>query len=488
NFQEVLSQFIPPSLVHLYLYNPTSNQYTATQDGTGQPTSDLYFSPDCSLVKFLAQLKRPFSFGDKKSLPDELQDEYSRMALLGADLFIPLPGQKELVGWLALNLCRSPRRFRSNDIAALESLCNQAAIAIERSLVISNLERRVREMDVLTRIAQGVNITLDFDNILELIYAQTNLVIPSIDFRITLQSSITHRNYHAFYLEKDDRLAHNENIDIPSRNGLEEIIIRNQRALVTPDYERECRKWGVMPNMPDVYAWIGVPLNAGSETIGAICLGNRDPSIVYSDRQRDLLQAIADQAAGAIVKTRLLSESERRARQLAKLNEVGRGLASTLDIKPLLTQIMSSAVELLNCEAGSLIMVDENTQELVFQVTVGPISGDLTGTRLPAGTGLVGKAAKTGEPVIANHMADAQSWIDEADQQTGYLTRDFLAVPMKVKETTIGVIQVINKLDGAAFTQDDQEILSTFTSQAAVAVENARLYTHTASPMIVATA
>jgi GAF domain-containing protein len=256
-------------------------------------------------------------------------------------------------------------------------------------------------------------------------------------------------------------------------------VIQNQRALLTSDYELECRKQSVIPNAPGVYAWMGVPLNAGSETVGAISLGCRDPSIIYTEHQHDLLQAIADQAAGAIVKAQLLAESERRARQLAKLNEVGRSLISTLDINPLLTQIMNSAVEILNCEAGSLVMIDENTRELVFEVTVGPIASDFASTRLPAGTGLVGKVAETGEPVIANLDTDSQIWMDEADQQTGFLTRNFLAVPMKVKEKTIGVIEVINKLDGGAFTEDDLGILSTFTSQAAISVENARLYTHT---------
>ena len=92
----------------------------------------------------------------------------------------------------------------------LEALCDQAALAVERAQVVANLERRVREMDVLTRVAQGINITLSFDDILELIYAQISFIIPCKDFHITLRKGHDGPLYHAFYLENDDRLASHE--------------------------------------------------------------------------------------------------------------------------------------------------------------------------------------------------------------------------------------------------------------------------------------
>jgi len=83
------------------------------------------------------------------------------------------------------------------------------------------------------------------------------------------------------------------------------------------------------------------------------------------------------------VKARTLDESEWRARQLAKLNEIGISLTSTLDLKVLLNQIMQSAVEILNCDAGSLFLVDPHTEELIFEVVLGPVADDLAGSRLP---------------------------------------------------------------------------------------------------------
>jgi signal transduction histidine kinase len=193
----------------------------------------------------------------------------------------------------------------------------------------------------------------------------------------------------------------------------------------------------------------------------------------------ELLQAVADQAAGAIVKARLLQETERRAQQLSSLNVITRQLTSTLELQPLLKSILESAVTILNTEAGSLFLVDEQTDELIFQVTVGPVAQNLAGQRLPPGTGFVGKAVTNRSPVIVNNVAATSTWNSTPDKQTGYSTRAILAVPMEVKGRIIGVIEIINKKDGNPFTGDDQNLLSAFAGQAAVAIDNARLYTLT---------
>ena len=81
--------------------------------------------------------------------------------------------------------------------------------------------------------------------------------------------------------------------------------------------------------------------------------------------------------------------------------------------------------------------------------------------------------------MIANDVRREKGWSQQTDQQTGFVTRDLLVVPMQLKERVIGAIEVINKTDGSPFTLEDQDLLTTFTSQAAMAIENARLYTQT---------
>lgn len=477
--RQYVSQGVFPAQLHIFVKDPLSDQYAATPDENGCLTSDIRFTPHNALVQLLSRRRDSIFLSDSALLPEVLQPDKARLALLDSQLFIPMPGQQQLIGWLALGTRHSGEPYTSRDLSFLESLCDQAALALERVQVVADLERRVHEMNVLTRVAQGTNFTVAFDDILELIYTQTNRVIPAQDFRITLHDSTTETLAHVFYLEGNERLSALENEPLPPGQGLEWEVIRSQRPLLTDDIERECHVRGFPPPASGTYAWLSVPMNAGGTAIGVISLGSHDPAITFTEEQCGLLHAIADQAAGAIVKARLLQETEHRARQLATLNEIGRSLTSTLELKPLLSRILKSATEILNCAAGSLFLVDSQTGELVFEVVIGPVAADLTGKRLPPGTGLVGEAVETGQPILANNAKRHKDWFQKTDQQTGFDTQDMLVVPMQLKDQVIGVIEVINKLDGAPFDRNDQELLTTFTSQATIAIENARLYTLT---------
>ena len=468
-----------PFQLHIFFHDALSNQYVAMTDQNNRPTTDLRFSVRSALVQALVDQRGSIFLGDQASLPAGLLTEKGRLALLGSQVFIPMLGQKHLLGWAGLGSRRSGEPYTSRDLNYLEALCDQAALAVERAQVVADLERRMREMNVLSRVAQGTNFTKSFDDMLELIFAQTVQVIPTRDFRVTLADKRTDTLSHVFFLEDDERISSREHHPLPDVLGLEAEIIRNQHALLTSDYDGECHTRQVVPDTQGIYGWMGVPLNAGAETFGVVSLGSRDPAVQYTQDQLNLLQAIADQAAAAIVKTRLLQETERRAYQLATLNEIGRGLTSTLELKPLLNQILKSAAEILNCAAGSLFLVDQQTGELVFEVVIGPVASDLAGKRLPPGTGLVGEAVSTGKAIIANNARTRKDWFSHTDEETGFTTQDLLVMPMQVKDRVVGVIEVINKQDGLPFTQSDQELLTTFSSQATIAIENARLYTLT---------
>ncbi len=476
--REQISVSLLPSQLHIFTYNLLIDQYVAMPDETGQPTSDIQFDANSALPRTMRRELMPI-FVDETHIPETILSERGRVALLGTQLFIPLPGRDRLIGWIALGERLSGESYAVHDIAFLESLGRQAAVALERAQVLTNMERRVMEMNALARVAQGINITLNFDDILELIYAQTSQIIQSNDARLTLYNQSGQYYYNAFYIENDERIPSNENIPLLPKTSLEQEVIASRRPILAHDFLTQCQVMGITPPVKGLYSWMGVPLNAGSDTIGAFSIASRDPSVAYTETQMGLLQAIADQAAGAIVKSRLLQETERRAQQLASLNVITRQLTSTMEIETLSRNILESAVDILNTEAGSLFLVDEQTDELVFKVTVGPVAKNLVGQRLPAGTGFVGQAVTTRQPVIINNVALSANWNPMPDKQTGFVTRSILAIPMEVKGRVIGVIEVINKKDGSPFTEDDQNLLAAFSGQASVAFENARLFTLT---------
>jgi signal transduction histidine kinase/putative methionine-R-sulfoxide reductase with GAF domain len=477
--RQYVEKSLQPGRLQFFLYDALTEQYCAAADRNGSAESDLRFSANSPVVRWMCEQKTAVFFSRLDRLPPALAEDEARVRLLDAQVLAPLPGQQRLTGWLVLGPRLSGEGYTARELNFVDSLCDQAALAVERAQVAAKMENRAREMTILARLAQGINVTLSFDDILELIFAQSEQIIPMVDFQLLLLESESLSLTPVFYVENNERLSARENKPLTEGISLEQETIRLRRPIIADDYARECQKRGFLPDRPDVYAWMCVPLNAGAETIGVVTAAHRDPAVTYAAEQVNLFQAVADQAAGAIIKMRLLHEAERRARQLTSLNEVTRQLTSTLELEPLLQTILNSAVDILSCDAGSLLLVDEQTGELVFRVAVGPVAKDLTGKRMPANAGLAGKAVKSQETVVVNNVSHSPDWSSKTDAQTGFLTRSVMVTPLLIKENVTGVVEVINRKDGLPFGKDDEALLAAFAAQAAIAIENARLYTLT---------
>jgi signal transduction histidine kinase len=477
--RQQIVETLSPDLVHIFIFDPTTERYVAVPDEKGHVTSDLSFAKNSPLVQWLRNEKLPLYVVDLSFLPRALESMQTQFSLLQSILFIAIPGQDSLNGWVALGPRLSGEEYSSRDIAFVENLCAQVALAIDRVQSVNNLQRRLQELNALTRVAQGVNITLQFDDILELIYAQTYQIIPLDDLHITLYDQSGNYYYYAFCLENGDRLNEKENRRLPERHGLETWIVQSGQSIRTDNYLQACQEHDVVPAVSDVYAWMGVPLNTGSRTIGSLSVGSRDLNQIYTQSQLNTLTAIADLAAGAIVKSQLLAESERRTRQLTTLNQITQRLTSTLDLDQLLHTMLENAVQILNSEAGSLLLVDEETDELVFRVTYGPVAEDLRGMRISRDVGFVGRAVELRRPVIVNDVQRTGDIFSTIDDETGFVTKSLIAVPLIYQDNVIGVLEVINRKDDLPFTEDDSNLLEAFAGQAAVAIQNARLYTMT---------
>jgi signal transduction histidine kinase len=454
----------------LFLYDLKSALYTPHAVGSGGFPS-VTFAKDSPLVYQMLERGESIYLYQDRPLPPYLMAEGEALEALRSALLIPLPGH----GWLALGPKRDGTPFSADDLTALESISSNAAVGLEKVRLFSDLEQRMTEVDVLRWVAQAVNFTMDVDDLMELIYAQTSRVLDTTNFYIALHNVEKGTLSFAFYIEDDERLYRDD--EWPAGMGLTGEIIRSGRPIVTKDYTRECLRYGIPTGGRPGRAWMGVPLNAGNRVIGVMNVSSVDPSVVYTDEHLKIFSAIADQAAAILDKARLYREMENRARQLAVLNEVGSVITSTLDLQAVLNLIMEKAVELLDVEAGSLVMVDETTGELVFEVTAGPGSADLVGVRLPPGTGIVGKVIEEGEPMVIKDAPNDDRWYQDLDAD--FVTRSIIAAPMVSRGRVIGVIELLNRRDMVPFDENDERLLMAFAADAAISIENARLFTQT---------
>jgi len=159
---------------------------------------------------------------------------------------------------------------------------------------------------------------------------------------------------------------------------------------------------------------------------------------------------------------------------LQELFEIARSLSSTLDIDTLLKRIGEASEQLTEAEASSIMLVDEDKENLFFKVTTGEKSNILKKMRVKIGQGIAGTVAQTKEPLIVNDVSKDPRFAGAFDKSSGFITKAILAVPIMLGNETVGVAEVLNKSNGQEFTDDDKIILQSLASFASVSIVNAR--------------
>ncbi|MBL8116309.1 MAG: GAF domain-containing sensor histidine kinase [Anaerolineae bacterium] len=159
-----------------------------------------------------------------------------------------------------------------------------------------------------------------------------------------------------------------------------------------------------------------------------------------------------------------------------RLIELSQQINSTLDLATLLRKIISAARELTNTEAASIMLIDPATGDLRFEIASNIQAQDMEEIIIPKGSGIAGWVALHGEPRVINDVTKEPSWNNKVDDTIEFQTRSILAVPLRTHTKVIGVLEGINKVDGESWSESDVSTLTTLASQAAIAIENARLF------------
>ena len=171
----------------------------------------------------------------------------------------------------------------------------------------------------------------------------------------------------------------------------------------------------------------------------------------------------------------MLAALRRRNDELETMVELGKALTATLDLSEVLNAVMTSVCQTIKASTWSLLLLDERSQELIFEVVVSPAAERLKGKRLPAGQGVAGWVAAHGQALLLPDVRQDSRFNADYDRDSSFTTRSIACVPLKSADCTLGVIELINPFD-EGFVDDDLLLLSTIADFAAIAIENARNY------------
>ncbi|MBT3821335.1 MAG: GAF domain-containing protein, partial [Nitrospinaceae bacterium] len=172
-----------------------------------------------------------------------------------------------------------------------------------------------------------------------------------------------------------------------------------------------------------------------------------------------------------------LEDLRERVNNLARLIDVTVLVSSSLNLKEVMNRVMKMAKEMMEAEAASIMLWNQELECLEFEISVGGVGMEKLKTlQIKKGQGIAGTVADTGEPLLVADVSKDERFFQEADQATGFVTKSILAAPLIVHDGIVGVSEVLNHKAGRPFTKHDLEIFATFCRQVAVAVENARLH------------
>jgi len=249
--------------------------------------------------------------------------------------------------------------------------------------------------------------------------------------------------------------------------GLSERALQDGQLHYTPDVTHAA---GYMPSLASG-SEVDVPLRVDGRTIGVLVVESSDPN-AFGAEDFEILTAAANQASIAIGRARLLAEERRRVEEHRALLDTMADLSSDLELPRVLQAVLSRAVTLLGVTGGEVAIYEEQAKQLVV-VASENIGKDSTGTRLGLGEGAMGHVARTREPLI---IPSYHEWLGRSGQYADVTVHSVMAAPLLIGRRLVGAIATVHSDQNRIFGPEDLRLLTMFAPQAAIAIENARLY------------
>jgi len=406
-------------------------------------------------------------------------------------LIAPLVAEAELLGVLYADLDGIYGRFDTSDRDLLAMLASQAAIALANRRITDGLEQRVAErtaaldarvgeLEVINSIQRGVAGSLDFRAIVDLVGDKVHEIFDAQAVGIAGIDTERQLLRPWYLIERGRRL------ELPQERPLSGFVaaVARSGAAIVVNRDMAARSVEVGSQViagenPKSAMW--VPLLVGGRVRGVVTLQNLDREDAFSDGDLKLLQTLAASLAVSLENARLFDETqEALARQTATADGLKAISRSTFDLPAVLNTLIGTAARLCRASLGVIFRVEGDlclaaglygaSQQVVDHLTAHPPS-------LKLRDGVTARAAASGQPVqVVDAEADASYERADVQRMAGY--RTVLGVPILRDGVAIGVLS-LGRAEAEAFSDKELELVTSFADQAAIAMENVRLFNET---------
>jgi diguanylate cyclase (GGDEF)-like protein len=333
-----------------------------------------------------------------------------------------------------------------------------------------------QRLQMLNEISRVLTSRLDLREVYDTIYEQISRVMDTSMFFLALRLKDEDR-VHIPYVREFGGLS--TEVTTPAGRSVTTHVLRVGQPLLfhtAEQYERYALGHGLpVIVMGDethgpAQSMIFAPLNTGSETIGTLSIQSTR-RYAYTQTDVDTLGVIASQSAVAVQNARLYQASVESARRRQALIRVVETVNSSLELRSVLDSILDGIREVLPYHSAAIMLPDAKTHLLTPVGSVGDLpDSHIRDFHLSAGEGITGKVFQSGEPLVVQDVSSFDGYVGLSDN-----IRSEAAVPLKRGDTVLGVLNV-ERVEGDGFPDEDVELLTLFATQAAIAIENARLF------------
>lgn len=355
-------------------------------------------------------------------------------------------------------------------IARIKALLRVSQMEREMARLYQESEARAAQIAAVNRITSAISSSLDIQDVYRTFFTELNAIVGFDRASLALlDASGENLTVQALFGEIGDGLT--VGTPLPLADSVQGYTVLKGEALLRRNLKKESgfafdRKALELGLLSD----ISMPLVFKTRVLGVLTLSSQKPS-AYSEHHLEILRQVAGQLAAAIENARLFGELERRLDEVQALFTVGQSLVTTLNLDKVLGLIVDAALKTIPVAHKAVIhFLDEANGMLVPKAVSHHGQGAGRSAKMRVGEGVAGRAVMAKRAIYVPDTRADPYFVD-----SGTDVRSLLVVPMILGETVIGTLS-LDSAEVAAFTQDDERLLVMLANQAAIAIENARLY------------